>query len=161
MVAGFHRNSQYYVIFGSFLLARIANSCKWLALSNIVQICYWIARCRAIPRWQLEFKMVTVFQWRRQPPKSGGSEPCFFAGEQWKLQYTYMGYPPICEKILFNGFALIPRGVWTEVGGPDPSIPPPWRRHCCFYYYMQYFVMGNLKFYVSWNCQSLGIISSE
>ena len=30
------------------------------------------------------------------------------------------------KKKLFNGFALIPRGVWTEVGGdPDPSIPPP------------------------------------
>ena len=24
----------------------------------------------------------------------------------------------------------------------------------CFYYYMEYYVMGNLKFYVSWNCKS-------
>ena len=39
-----------------------------------------------------------------------------------KLQYTCMG-PPI-YKTLFNGFAQISGGVWTEVGGPDPPIPP-------------------------------------
>ena len=57
----------------------------------------------------------TPLQWRRQPQKSGGSEPCFFAGEQWTLQYTYMGIHLYVKKLL-NGFALIPRGVWTEVG---------------------------------------------
>ena len=40
MAAVFHQNSKYSVIIGSSVLVRIANSCKSLALNNIVQICY-------------------------------------------------------------------------------------------------------------------------
>ena len=39
------------------------------------------------------------------------------------------GTPSCMWKKLFNGFALIPRGVWTEVRGVGTPIPP-WRRHC-------------------------------
>ena len=41
-----------------------------------------------------------------------------------KLQYTCMGPPSPIYKTLLNGFAQISGGVWTEVGGPDPPIPP-------------------------------------
>ena len=40
MAAVFHQNSEYSVSIGSSVLVRIANSCKSLALNNIVQICY-------------------------------------------------------------------------------------------------------------------------
>ena len=37
--------------------------------------------------------------------------------------YIYMGTPYMWKK-LFNGFALIPKRVWTEVGGGGVRTPP-------------------------------------
>ena len=60
-----------------------------------------------------------------------------------KLQYTCMGHPPPpIYKTLFNGFAQISGGVWTEVGGGSGPTHSPrgdatayWRTcKCCVTY---------------------------
>ena len=64
------------------------------------------------------------------PKKWGGPNHVSLLVSSKSYNIHTWGTPPICEKKLFNGFALIPRGVWTEVGGSGPLHSPPWRRHC-------------------------------
>ena len=58
------------------------------------------------------------------PKKVGESENIFYAGEQKKLQYTYMGHTPLYIKKLFQRICANLRRGLNISGGPDPPIPP-------------------------------------
>ena len=59
------------------------------------------------------------------PKKVGGpNHVSSLVSSNLKLQYTYMGYPPICEKTFQRICANPKRGLNRSGGGPDPSIPP-------------------------------------
>ena len=64
------------------------------------------------------------------PKKVGGPNHVSLLVSSKSYNIHTWGTPPYMWKKLFNGFALIPRGVWTEVGGSGPLHSPPWRRHC-------------------------------
>ena len=73
-------------------------------------------------------------------PKKWGVRTMFLCWWAVKVTIYIHGVPPpYMWKKLFNGFALIPRGVWIEVGGSGPLHSPPWRRHCPGYSYLESF----------------------
>ena len=55
------------------------------------------------------------------PKKWGPNHVSLLVSSKSYTIHTW-GTPPYVKK-LFNGFALIPRGVWAEVGGSGPLFP--------------------------------------
>ena len=79
------------------------------------------------------------------PKKVGGPNHVSLLVSRKSYNIYLHGVPPVCQKTFFDGFGLIPRGVWTEVGGPDPATPPPWRRHWMVRLYWIYWIKS-IKF---------------